>query len=90
MNILNIVIGKPIVAIESLLAENNEDWNNNEKEHTLFTRNRYLPSILKEANIVPSISEVKRNKPNLDITLNNLDCFWVKWGKKKIYIIVGE
>ena len=28
--------------------------------------------------------------PELCKTLNELDCVWVKWGKKKIYIIVGE
>ena len=89
-NIFNIVIGKPIVSIESLIAKDHEDWIVNEKDHTFFTENRYLPSILKEAGIVPSVSEVKRNKPALNITLNSLDCFWIKWGKKKVYIIVGE
>jgi len=45
---------------------------------------------LVNAGIVKSKSEIKRNKPELWITLDTLDCLWVKWGKNKIYIIVGE
>ena len=45
---LNGVIGTPLVAPEELLAFNLDDWNNNEKQHTLFTETRYLPAVLKE------------------------------------------
>lgn len=88
--IFNIVIGKPLVSAETLLAFDEQDWISNEKEHTLFTNTRHLPAVLKEAGIVPSVSEVKRNKPQLNITLDKLDCLWVKWGKKKVYIVVGK
>lgn len=45
---------------------------------------------MKEAGIVKSTNEVRKNKPELMITLNNLDCLWIKWGKKLLYIIVGN
>ena len=86
----NIVIGTPLVAPELLIASNKDDWENNEKSQTLFTEERSLPAILKEAGIVPSISEVRRNRPELMIKLEIPDCFWVKWGKKRVYIVVGE
>lgn len=88
--ILNVVVGTPLVSPETLLAYNMEDWLRIEKDQTMFTKSRFLPSILKEAGIVPSISEVRRNRPDLIVTLNQPDCFWAKWGKKRIYIIVGE
>lgn len=88
--IQNIVIGTPLVDPSLLIAFNKDDWENNEKSQTLFTEERNLPTLLKEAGIVPSISEVRRNRPELMIRLETPDCLWVKWGKKKIYIIVGE
>lgn len=88
--IRNIVIGSPIIDSWKLIAEDEQDWENFEKRDTLFTETRFLPAVLKEAGIVSSTSEVKRNKPELFIALNNLDCMWIKWGKKIVYIIVGE
>ena len=86
----NVVIGKPIVDVESLLATDKNDWETNEKKDTLFTDTRFLPMVLKEAEVVSSASEVRRNRPDLVVNLDNLDCFWVKWGKKRLYIVVGE
>ena len=48
----NVVIGKPIVDVESLLATDKNDWETNEKKDTLFTDTRFLPMVLKEAGIV--------------------------------------
>lgn len=90
MHIENVIIGCPIVREEFLLAKNHEDWAINESRKTWWTKERYLPAILKEIGFVQSTSEVRRNKPEYDIFLNNLDCLWVKWGKKKIYIVVGK
>lgn len=87
---LNVVIGKPLVDPKTLLALDDLDWNNNEQPQTLFTETRYLPAIMKEAGIVQSTSEVRKNRPDLNISLENPDCIWVKWGKKRLYIIVGE
>ena len=86
----NVVVGKPIVDAGSLLAIDEKDWEENEKENTLFTETRFLPAIMKEAGIVKSINEVRKNKPELMITLNNIDCLQIKWGKKFLYIIVGN
>jgi len=88
--IQNIIIGTPFVDPACLIAYNQDDWENNEKPQTLFTEERSLPAILKEAGIVPSISEVRRNRPELMVQLETPDCFWVKWGKKRVYIVVGE
>ena len=74
--IANVVIGKPLVSPESLLALDQEDWKHIEKEQTLFTETRYLPAIMKEAGIVS--------------TLGKPDCMMIKWGKKFLFVIVGE
>ena len=86
----NVVIGKPIVNVSSLLAVDERDWEENEKKNTLFTETRFLPAIMKEAGIVKSIGEVRRNKPELCIALDKLDCINLKWGKKFLFIVVGE
>lgn len=86
----NVVVGKPIVDVSSLLAVDEKDWEENEKKNTLFTETRWLPAIMKEAGIVQSTSEVRRNKPDLCINLDKLDCVDLKWGKKVLFIVVGE
>lgn len=86
----NVVVGKPIVNVSGLLAFDNKDWEENEKKNTLFTETRFLPAIMKEAGLVQSISEVRRNKPELCINLDKVDCINLKWGKKFLFIIVGE
>lgn len=86
----NVVIGNPIVEPKTLLALDDIDWETNEKEKTLFTNTRFLPAIMKEAGIVKSTSEVRKNKPELMTTLNDRDCLCIKWGKKFLYIIVGN
>lgn len=86
----NVVIGNPIVDVSSLLAIDEKDWEENEKKNTLFTETRFLPAVLKEAGIVKSTGEVRRNKPELCISLDKLDCINLKWGKKFLYIVVGE
>ena len=87
---LNVVIGKPLVDPKTLLALDDLDWKNNEQMQTLFTETRYLPAVMKESGMVQSTSEVRKNRPDLNISLENPDCLWVKWGKKRLYVIVGE
>lgn len=89
MNFENIIIGKPLVDPWKLLAINQEDWENIEKK-TLFTNKRFLPHVMKDIGMVNSVSEVKRNQPHLFVSLDNLDFLIIKWGKKKVFIIVGE
>ena len=86
----NVVVGNPIVSASSLIAFDDKDWKENEKDKTLFTGTRFLPAIMKEAGVVDSTGEVRRNRPELCITLDKLDCINVKWGKKFLYIVVGE
>lgn len=85
----NVVIGKPIADSSSLIAFDERDWEENEKKNTLFTETRFLPAIMKEAGIVKSTGEVRRNKPELCVTLDKLDCINLKWGKKFLFIVVG-
>lgn len=87
---LNVVIGKPLVDPKTLLALDDLDWKDNEQPQTLFTETRYLPAVMKEAGVVQSTSEVRKNRSDLNISLENPDCLWVKWGKKRLYVIVGE
>ena len=88
--IQNIVIGKPLIEPWKLISESENEFNNTDNKYTMYTQDRFLPSILVKAGIVKSISEVRRNKPDLCVTLDTLDCIWVKWGKNKIYVIVGK
>lgn len=85
----NVVVGFPIVDEHSMFALNEDDWIKIEKEKTFYTNERSLPNILVEIGICPSKGEIRRNKPQLMITLDKLDFFEVKWGKKRIFILVG-
>lgn len=87
---LNVVIGKPLVDSKCLLALDDSDWQNNEQPQTLFTETRYLPVVMKEAGVVQSTSEVRKNRSDLNISLEKPDYLWVEWGKKRLYVIVGE
>jgi hypothetical protein len=88
--IQNVVIGRPLIDASTLIALDERDWEENEKQNTLFTETRFLPAVMKEAGIVQSISEVRRNKPELCVSLNTIDCINLKWGKKFLFIVVGE
>jgi hypothetical protein len=92
MYIENIVIGKPVVDLQQLFAADEDDWDRTEKEKTYFTEERFLPRILVDIGIYPSISEIRRNKPQLVVTLDHLDFIdEVKISKKrKLWIAVGE
>lgn len=85
----NVVIGFPIVEEKTMFALNDNDWENIEKEKTFYTNERFLPNILVELGICPSKAEIRRNKPQLMISLDNLDFMEIKWGKKKLFILVG-
>ena len=85
----NVVIGTPLVHPAELLAHDITDWEETEKKQTLFTNTRYLPAVMKEAGIVQSTREVKRNRPELCRNLDKLDCIELKWGKRFLYIVVG-
>lgn len=86
----NVVIGKPLVPAWSLISATEQDFIENDEKYTLYTEERFLPKILVDAGIAKSNSEVRKNKPEFVKTLDKLDCMEVKWGKKRLYIIVGE
>ena len=92
MYVENIVIGNPIVEPSSMFAKDMDDWNNVEKEKTYYTNERFLPRILVDIGVYPSVSEIRRNKPELMISLDKLDfldCLKVS-KKRKLWILVGE
>ncbi len=92
MYIENIVIRNPIVDPSLMFAKDEDDWNSIKKEKTYFTEKRFLPRILVDIGIYPSVNEIKRNKPELMITLDKLDfinCLKVS-KKRKVWILVGE
>ena len=87
----NIVIGKPITAPAEMFAKDNVDWLTIEKDKTFYTNERFLPRILVDLGLYPSTSEIKKNKPELFITLDKVDFLELKVKKKrKIWILVGE
>lgn len=86
----NVVIGKPLIEPWQLISIDKEEFEKFDQRETLFTEERFLPAILVETGIVKSRSEVRRNKLELCVTLDKLDCLWIKWGKHKLWIIVGE
>ena len=88
----NIVIGAPIISPESIFASSDDDWNAIEKERTYYTNERFLPRILVDLGIYPSVSEIRRNKPQLVKSLDNLDFIDGLKAKKKrrLWILVGE
>lgn len=86
----NVVIGKPLLDVWQVLAKDENDWEKNEKDVTLFTETRFLPAIMKEAGLVQSTNEVRRNRQDLVVTLDHPDCLEIKWGKKHLFIVVGE
>lgn len=92
MYIENIVIGKPLVEPSSMFAKYEDDWNSVEKEKTYFTDERFLPRILVNIGIYPSVNEIRRNKPELMVTMDKLDfidCLKVS-KRRKIWILIGE
>lgn len=92
MYVENIVIGNPLADPSSMLVKDEDDWNSVEKEKTYFTEERFLPRILVNIGIYPSVNEIRRNKSELMITLDKLDfidCLKVS-KKRKVWILVGE
>lgn len=92
MYIENIIIGKPLVEPSTMFSFNEDDWERTGKDKTYYTDERFLPKILVDIGIYPSISEIRRNKPELMVELNKLDFIEnLKVSKKRrLWILVGE
>ena len=85
----NIIIGKPLVQWHELCCSDISE-STLEQDQTYFTDERNLAKILKDVEVVKSVSEVRRNKPELCNEFTELDCFWIKWGKRRFWVVVGE
>ena len=92
MYVENVVIGKPLIPDWMLLAIDEEDFEKVEKEKTYYTEERFLPRILVDLGIYPSISEIRRNRKDLMITLDKVDFLDKKKVAKNrwLWIVVGE
>ena len=92
MYVENIVIGKPIVEPSTMFSLDKDDWDRTEKEKTYYTDERFLPRILVDVGIYPSVNEIRRNKPKLMVELNQLDFLDnIKVSKKRrVWILVGD
>lgn len=86
----NVVINSPLVSPEEIFALSHKDWIDVEKDKTYYTGETFLPRIMVELGIVKSVSEVRRNKPELVKELNDYDYLEIKWGKRKLFILVGR
>jgi len=88
----NIVIGRSIATPQEMFAKDEDDWLRVEQEKTYYTDERFLPKILVELGIYPSISEIRRNKPNLMISLDDVDFIDnLRVSKKRrLWILIGE
>ena len=88
--IQNIVIGEPLIESWHMFSNSEADFEANDKQNTLFTEERFLPKLMVEAGIVKSINEVRRNRPELVKSLDTPDFLEIKWGKKRLFIQVGN
>lgn len=89
MYVENIVIGTPIVEPALIFGRDEDDWISYEQEKTYFTKEQFLPRILVDIGIAPSVSEVRRNRKDLVKTLDQLDYLEIKYGKRRLFILVG-
>lgn len=76
---MDIVIGTPLVSLDTLGVEDPH-----------FTNERNLAKIMVDLKVFPSMGQIRKNRPDLMIELNEFDCIELKIGKRWFYIIVGE
>lgn len=89
----NIVIGSPLVDFAHLCCSSfppSTEELADEIDKTHITLERNLAQVLKNLKVVKSINEVRRNRPELCKRFTEPDCFWLKWGKRRFWVIVGE
>ncbi|MCC0678235.1 MULTISPECIES: hypothetical protein [unclassified Clostridioides] len=85
----NVIVGKPLVDPKNIFAANDKEWELI-KDKIYYTEERFIPRLMVECGIVKSTSEVRRNKPELFYNLDKLDFIKIKWGKRFLWILVGE
>lgn len=85
----NIIINEPLVPWSELCSDGTDSDIELEIQK-LYITNQTVPAvILKDIGVVKSLNEVRRNKPELCKPLDHPDCFWLKWGKRRFWIVVG-
>lgn len=77
----SVIVGNLLVDKSHLFGDDKID---------LITNERFLPKILVHLGYFRSNSEVKRNRPDLFIELNDLYFGEIKIGKKSLWLAVGE
>ena len=77
--IADIVIGKPLVTAEEIGFDN-----------PIYTEERFLPKLLVSLGIFKSISQVRKNRPDLVKQLTDLDFTEIKIGKSHLWLLIGE
>ena len=89
----NVIIGEILCEPHHLFSFDEAEWNEVDKAETLVTEERYLPKIL-ELVIGVKAKEIRRNRPDLDISLNDIGFFMVSYGKNKnkrhVWIAIGK
>ena len=85
----NVIIGNLLVEPHHIFGLNKNDWNEIEKDKTLFTDEKFIPRIMVQAGIVNSVSEVRRNRPDLMREGEESSCEIIKWGNS-FYSSHGE
>lgn len=61
-----------------------------EESIDLYTEERFLPKILVQIGFFRSNSEVRKNRPDLVVELNELDFIDIRVGKKRLCLTVGN
>ena len=74
-----IIIGKPLVTVNEI------GFNN-----PIYSDERYLPNLLISLGLFKSKSQIKKNRPDLMLSLDKLDFMEIKIGKSYLWILVGE
>lgn len=87
----NIIVGQvsPEIA-QHFFAYDMNDWLTIEAPKTHFTNETYLPQLLVDIGVAPSKNEIKRNRPELLISLTEPYFHHFKWGKKHVFVLVGD
>lgn len=85
----DIIIGKPIIDPWYIFCKEKDEWNSI-KDEIYYTKERFLPKIMVDIGLVKSISEVRRNQKQLIVSLDHLDYMEIKWGKNRLFILIGE
>lgn len=80
---VEVIIDKPLLKPQEL------GFNDGTIPSSLFTNERYLPNILVQIGFFKSKGEIRKNRPDLVITLDKLDMLEFKIGKKIVWILVG-